>query len=630
MFVAMLVLMVVAAQRGTPMFERYLLVVGMFLVGGVLILRSSLLAARHRGLLASEREALSALSQTRAASARYFGISRDLLSSATLDGRFQEVNPAWESLLGWTQEEMIDRQFMELVHPDDLERTAEQTTQIVTTGAPMMEFENRFRAKDGTYRWLSWRSQYDRDSDLLYVRGSDATERKVLEQELEQLALHDAVTGLPNRTLFADRAAHALASADRDDGCVGMLFIDLDNFKFVNDSYGHEAGDTLLRTVATRLASVLRPHDTVARFAGDEFTVLCPGIAGAGEGSAIGHRILSALGHPIKLGENEIVVSGSVGLAVGHGLDKSVDTLMSEADTAMYRAKEGGRARVEIFDDALRAVASRKMRLERDLRVALDNGDFHLVYQPIVTLDTGYLDKFEALLRWEHPELGAVGPDEFVPIAEETGLIVEIGRWVAEEACRALAGATRSGVGMALNLSARQLLDPGLAGHLVYAATEAGISPELIDLEITETMLVDERQPVLDAIDALKWAGFRLVLDDFGTGYSALGYLKRLPFDLIKIDRSFVAELHASDEDAAIVAAIVAVAQALDLDVVAEGIETPEQLEHLRSLGVAYGQGFHFSHPVPPSDIPAVMTLRPPSPVARLPRRGDRSVAPAG
>jgi diguanylate cyclase (GGDEF)-like protein/PAS domain S-box-containing protein len=519
------------------------------------------------------------------------------------EGRVTFANARMAELLGYEPEEMVGIVAREWIAPrsiSDLDVLREKSL-----GGERQRVEMTLRKKDGTELTaiVSLHATYAPDGRFrgMLAMITDISARKEMEQELQRQALHDPVTGLPNRVLFMDRLAHALASAERDDGPVALFFLDLDDFKHVNDTFGHEQGDQLLRGIAARLSSILRPQDTVSRLAGDEFTLLCPGV-GSDEAEAVGARIRVALSEPFIVGGQELRVAASIGAAVSAGLTKSAAALLHEADTAMYRAKEEGRDRVEFFDLALRESVARRVQIENGLQSALRDETLSLVYQPIVSLGTGRVTQFEALLRWQHPELGSVSPSEFIPIAEENGIIRELGHWVARTAFRALAEMAEAGVGISINLSARQLMDPELAGYLAHEAAHAGVRPDSIHLEVTETMLVGERTVVLDTVAALKAYGFNLVLDDFGTGYSALSYLKRLPFDLIKIDRSFIDGLGGDGGDDAIVTAIVGVAEALGLSVVAEGVETLEQADWLTAAGADYAQGYHFARPLPMPD----------------------------
>ncbi len=452
------------------------------------------------------------------------------------------------------------------------------------------------------------------DDDVNFLQAvanvlAAAIERRRNEQETRHRALHDPLTGLPNRDLFRDRLQHALARARRRDTTLAVLFLDLDNFKYVNDTLGHEAGDELLRLLAPRLSDAIRAGDTLARFGGDEFVALCEDIANEREAIEIAERVRRCLTRPVRLAGGTHHVSASIGVALptaGHDLPES---LLRDADAAMYRAKQRGRARFEVFDADMRATLVRRMETEAELRRALERGALHLAFQPVIEIDSGRLVAVEALARWDHPERGAVPPAEFIPVAEESGLIVPLGDWVLREAMqkaaqwRELCPPGERPLVVSLNLSTRQMSEPRFVASVAEALADTSVDPQQIALEITETVLIEDTEAATQTLHALEDLGVRLVLDDFGTGYSSLGYVKRFPLSFLKIDRSFVATLGENGRDAAIVSAIVEMSRALGARVVAEGVETDEQLRGARELGCELAQGYLFARPLGAEEI---------------------------
>jgi diguanylate cyclase (GGDEF)-like protein/PAS domain S-box-containing protein len=436
---------------------------------------------------------------------------------------------------------------------------------------------------------------------------ADALERQAVEDAIRERAVHDPLTGLPNRVLFVDRLEHALARLGRQQSLAAILFLDLDHFKLVNDSLGHHVGDELLAAAAPRLKRALRGSDTVARFGGDEFGILLEDIASERDAIDTAERIAATFARPFVLSGSEHFVTTSIGIALATGGERA-DELIRDADAAMYRAKDRGRARYEVFDEGMRGRAIARLRMENDLRRALERDQLRLEYQPVVSLTNFQVVGVEALLRWRHPERGEISPSEFIPIAEENGLIEPIGRWVLENACRQAAqwyGARPDSapLAMSVNLSAVQVARRTLPDVVAAALSSTGLDPACLSLEITETVMVRDADALTDILHALKALGVRLVLDDFGTGYSSLSYLTRLPLDVLKVDRSFVDGLGNEARDTAITEAIIAMSRALSLDVVAEGVETSEQVTELSRLGCTLAQGFHFSRAVPALDI---------------------------
>jgi diguanylate cyclase (GGDEF)-like protein/PAS domain S-box-containing protein len=535
--------------------------------------------------------------------------SGDLISRHDLEGRYLYASPASEAMLGRRPEELLGLTPWEAgyIHPadSDLVRRLNAAVDGTADGATVA-----WRAvhPDGTERWLETALRAVRDAhgaprEIVAVTR-DVSERKDAETKLAHQALHDALTGLPNRALFLDRLEHALRRTRRRPGRVAVLFVDLDRFKLINDSFGHAAGDRLLCDVAARMDEALRPSDTIARFGGDELVVLCEDLDGEVGARTIADRIATLFEEPFVVEDGEAFLQASVGIAVA-GASARAEDLIRDADAAMYRAKERGRARVEVFDEAMRNDARERVATESALRRAIERDELCIHVQPVVRLGDASLDSFEALVRWEHPERGLVPPGEFIPLAEETGLIVPIGNWVIREVCRTLArwdaelGA--EWVRCSLNLSVRHLQQPDLVATVDAALVEHGVAPHRLILEITESAVMENGSGTVETLEALRALGVRLALDDFGTGYSSLAHLHRFPLDVLKIDRSFTAALDADHQGASIAGAIVSLAEALGLATVAEGIEDPDQRCQLEQLGCTYGQGFLFSRPLPPA-----------------------------
>jgi diguanylate cyclase len=439
-----------------------------------------------------------------------------------------------------------------------------------------------------------------------------AVERKALEMQTAHKALHDALTGLPNRDLFHDRLKHAVTRAKRHQSLIGVMFLDLDRFKPINDTLGHAVGDKLLIALAQRLQDGLRGSDTPARFGGDEFVVLCEDVADEQHVIAIAERLQRAIAEPFMIDEHELTVSSSMGVVVSDGREQSAGELMRNADAAMYRAKHQG-IPYEVFDEGMRTRVRARAQTEADLLRAVEEREFRLLYQPQVDLRSGKIVGLEALLRWDHPERGVVEPAEFLWLAEETGLITKIGEWALRQSClQARAWGARSGspLRVSVNLSARQHRDPGLVDLVERILTETRTDPESLCLEITESVVVNDAEGAGATLRALKGLGVKLSIDEFGTGHSSLGSLKRFPLDMLKVDRSFVSGLGTDPEDAAIVTAIINLAHSLGLGTVADGVETKEQVDELRTLGCDVGQGFYFARPRPSDAIAELLGSR--------------------
>jgi diguanylate cyclase (GGDEF)-like protein/PAS domain S-box-containing protein len=443
----------------------------------------------------------------------------------------------------------------------------------------------------------------------LVLNARDVTQRKALEGQLRVLAFHDSLTGLPNRALFQDRLEHALDRSRRTDERCAVMLLDLDNFKNVNDSLGHAAGDQLLKAAAERIGGVLRPGDTVARIGGDEFTILAEGVSDPQEALVLADRLLSSLRRPLRIDGREVTTQASIGIALARQHGGSVEELLRNADVAMYRAKSRGRGRCELFAPAMHAAAVRRLELEEELRRAIAREELVVRYQPIVELQSGEVVALEALVRWEHPQHGLLHPGDFIPLAEETGLIVPIGRWVLHEACHQVAlwrrDGTAPGLEVSVNLSPKQLSEGDLRRDVAVALGSSGLDSSALILEITESVLLEDTEQTINQLRRLRDAGVRLAIDDFGTGHSSPSYLSRLPIQVVKIDRSFVSVLGRSVEDTAAVQAVLSLSRTFGMVAVAEGIERPQEVDDLIALGCTRGQGYHFAPPMDPQVLAA-------------------------
>jgi diguanylate cyclase (GGDEF)-like protein/PAS domain S-box-containing protein len=501
--------------------------------------------------------------------------------------------------------------YLAAVHEEDRELAASRVQQALVdhTG---MDSKYRIVRPNGDVRWLNSIARISFDDlgnpTAMFGTCQDITERREMELQLSHQALHDDLTGLPNRALFVERLDAAVSNAHALGSAVAVLFIDLDRFKIINDSLGHETGDEVLLALAERLTSVKRPHDLVARFGGDEFVVMCPRIHDGDEALDVAARAQESIRRPISLRGSDLVVTVSVGVALSTVSGADSTSLLRDADAAMYRAKRDGRDRATLFADAMRAESVARLETESELRRALAGDQLRLFYQPIVNLQTGALTALEALIRWQHPRRGLLSPEEFIPIAEDTGLIVPIGEWALEHACRQLRRwqqdyPHQANLRVAVNLSALQLTQSDITEQVGKILLRTGVSPASIELEITESVLMLDANESTTMLRSLRQLGVRVCVDDFGTGYSSLSYLKRFPVDTLKIDQSFIGGLGYDTHDSAIVHAILALAETLGLSTIAEGIETAEQLRVLRKLGCPEGQGHYFSESLPAAEL---------------------------
>ena len=575
------------------------------LAGGT-VLVAALVALRQ---VAAVRENAKLVSETAAREneARFRALvqhSSDVIAIAGVDGVLRFVSPSVTRVFGYLPTELEGLRLVTLLHPDDAVEAESAFAATTVPGAMTPPTEWRLRHRDG--RWLTIETV---GTNLLHeptVRGivvnaRDVSDRKALEAQLTHQAFHDPLTGLANRALFFDRVMHALERGQRDQEFLAVLFLDLDNFKTVNDSLGHAAGDRLLVAAAVRLAASVRASDTVARLGGDEFAVLIEDAAGDLATNAAA-RVTSALREPFNVEGKEVYVTASLGIAIAEaGVTGS--ELMRNADMAMYTAKARGKGRAERFESHMHRDALDRLELEGDLRHALERDELYLLYQPIVSLRTGAVSGMEALVRWNHPQRGTLYPLQFIPLAEETGLIMRLGEWILNEACRQSTAwhaqwRAREPLTVTVNVSGQQLQHPEVVDAVRHTLVRSGLTPHSLVLEITESVLMQHTETMLERLTELKKVGVRLAIDDFGTGYSSLSYLQRFPIDILKIAKPFVDDVGSDGGHPALARAIIALGETLSLRTIAEGIEQHEQWQGLRALGCELGQGFYFARPL--------------------------------
>jgi diguanylate cyclase (GGDEF)-like protein/PAS domain S-box-containing protein len=578
-----------------------------------LVVGRQLLAVRENARLVSEAEA-------RKSEARFRSLvqhSSDVITIVDADSTVRFASPSAERVLGHAPASLAGTRLLELVHPEDAAAVLAFLAAAAERPGDTPRASWRLRHQQGT--WLhadnvGTNLLHDATVGGIVLTTRDVTEHKALEQQLTHQALHDPLTGLANRKLFRRRVAHALAREDHDAACVAVLFLDLDNFKTVNDSLGHAAGDRLLVAVAARLLNATRGCDTVARLGGDEFAILLENVRDEADAVRVAERVTASMRAPFDLEGKEVFAGTSIGIARG-GEVKSAELLLRNADVAMYTAKTAGKGRHALFAPEMHTAVVERLELEADLRRGVERQEFALHYQPIVVLESGRIMGVEALVRWDHPERGLVAPADFIPLAEETGLIIPIGRWVLREACHQgqqwqlpLPGSD-GGVPLTItvNISGRQLQHPGLVEEVAAALADSGLDPRRLVLEITESVTIQYTAAMLHKLHALKALGVRLAIDDFGTGYSSLGYLQHFPVDILKIDKAFIDGVGGGVDGSALARAIIALGDSLRVRTVAEGIEQASQLAELQRLGCQLGQGYYFAKPVAAEMIDALL-----------------------
>ena len=556
--------------------------------------------------------------------------SPDIIYILDQDGHFTFVNERIESLLGFSKEEIIGKHYSFLVHKDDLEqaRYVFNERRIGNRASKNVELRLKCKLDSGEHHFntrtlpieLSSMGMYSDNEDNKSYLGTygiarDITERKKAEETINFQAYHDLLTKLPNRALLRDRLSLAITQAKRDNEQLAVMFLDLDRFKNINDSLGHMIGDELLQQVSSRLKDCIREGDTLARFGGDEFTLLLPRISqGRKDAAMLAQKITDTLKKPFRIDGHELYVSASIGIALYPQDGTRIDSLIKHADIAMYHVKGQGKNGYQFYSNEMNAPYFEKLSLETGIHKALDNEEFSLVYQPQINLRTGDIIGVEALLRWDHPELGAIPPCEFIPFAEESGMIVDIGHWVIENAAAEMEKWRDSGlppVRMAINMCARQLMEPDIVKFIIATLRRHKLPGSSFEIEITENAIMDDMDSIIRKLTELSQFGITIAIDDFGTGYSSLSYLHKLPIQTLKIDRTFLKESRINKGDNTIINTIVAMAKGLNLNVVAEGVETHAQLDYLREIDCCEAQGFLFGKPLP-SDIIAQLLVQEP------------------
>jgi diguanylate cyclase (GGDEF)-like protein/PAS domain S-box-containing protein len=574
-----------------------------------------LVLARTAGVVTALRRSMAQVASVDRRFRSFVQNSTDVIALIDPVGTIEYVSPSAEWVVGARPDELVGTNISELIHPDDLDGARRRVEEVLAAGGGLARIELRVRDAGGAWRWVEGSANnllHDPNVGGIVLNYRDVTERKDLETQLTHQAFHDPLTNLANRALFRDRVEHALAHSSRHGPPLALIVFDLDDFKSVNDSLGHEAGDKVLIEVARRLRSSLRAADTAARLGGDEFALLLESLSQPNEALSVVERIMEAMRDPIEVEGRQLVMHGSAGIAMATSGEQDTDQLLQNADVAMYRAKGRGRGGYETYEESMHAAIRERLELKADLQRAIENDEFVLHYQPIVQLATGRIVGVEALVRWQHSRRGLIPPAAFVPLAEDTGLIVPIGRWVLKETCHQVRSwqiryPSEPPLAAAVNLSARQFEDGCVVEDVRNALRESGLAPNDLSLEITESLLMEDTEVTSKRLGDLKQIGVALAIDDFGTGYSSLAYLRRFPIDRLKIDKAFVDGVTVGPEESALARAVIKLGDSLDLGTVAEGIETIHQLNELVALRCEYGQGYYFSPPVVAEAIDALL-----------------------
>lgn len=606
-------------KKQSPENDDYVLALSIS-IAALIILALASLASSFGQRLSAEIAKAEALQESEELYQSLYDFAPDAYLTIAVDGKIKSINQYGADALGYRKEELIYQDCSAIVYEEDREYFQQMFASIFRQKLAIVEAELRKVRKDGSIIWERQRSQliFNNDGEPLELRMicRDITERKQVEEQLRQNAFHDALTGLPNRILFMDRLEQAIGHTQRHkEHLFAVLFLDLDRFKIINDSLGHLTGDRLLVEIANRLQLCLRQSDTVARLGGDEFTILLPDIEDSSDAIRVAERIQEELRLPFALDANEVFTSASIGITLSTTGYNTAEDVLRDADIAMYRAKSQGTAQYEIFNTDMHTQAIALLQLETDLRLAIERQEFRLQYQPIVSLESGKIAGFEALIRWQHPQNGLLLPDNFLPTAIEAGLLIPLCQWVIRSACLE-ARQWRSQfpdllLTISINLSSQRFNQSNLSTEVAEVLQNTDLDASILRLEVTESLIMASAETATAMLYELKDLGIRLSIDDFGTGYSSLARLHHFPIDELKIDRSFVNSMSSDSGNSEIVEAIIALAQKLNLDVTAEGIETPEQLAKLRELKCKYGQGFFFSRPLDSAAVRELVLANP-------------------